>query len=871
MTSPVCSYKHPVYGDWLLDVQRPARYVGCELGAEVDASARIQIALAFPDLYDIGMSHLGLRILYQVVNAQPDMAAERVFMPWPDMEEQLRSRNLPLVSLECARPLSDFAVVGFSLQYELTYTNLLAMLDLGGIPIHSAERTESHPIVLAGGPVATHAEPIAPFVDLFVIGEAEEALVEILRIEDQARQGGKSRQERIRTLDELPYCYAPALHPVERDPVSGRLVVQSDDPVARRAWIENLADWPSSATGPVPAIEPVFDRISLEIMRGCTQGCRFCQAGVIYRPVRELDASQVVEALRHALDATGWDEASLTGLSPADHSHLLEVFHQAAGYAKSQDLSLSVSSLRAYGLPDQFLDDLRTGRGGGLTFAPEAGTQRMRDLVNKNVSTEDLLATAEAVSKRGWNRIKLYFMLGLPTETDEDLEAIVALGWDVRKAAKRSAPKRAPTVTCSLSTFVPKPHTPFQWEPMITLEEIRRRQSVVKKAAAGSPVRLRFHEPVTSILEGVLCRGDRALAPIIEKAYRAGCRFDGWEEYLRWDLWETVFEEEGVDPGSYLAALPQDGRLPWDHIDVGVRRAFLLRELRHALNSHATKPCGQPDPENPSKIVCHGCGAPCDLEAIAHRYETDHIAPQSPPTEQDADTRPTVRVRLRYSKTDRAVLWGHLALVRHIPRTLRRAGLRPAYSEGFHPKPKIAYAPPLPVGWAGLAELADLVLVESEDTNPDRKQGLIEHLNLAAPPGLRILDLRRLSESEPPLGRVIEAERYDVLVLGKTETELSSRLDAFERAGKLCVEKTSKSGKIRTIDLKKTVTALSVASQQATSSPHGVTLSMTIVSGIGVSALMAVQEIFGAGRAIVTRTGFIGRHGSDPFDGPSGK
>ncbi len=916
MTKPLSSYHHPIYGDWLLDVQRPARYVGGEFGMVTKSDAPIRMALAFPDLYEIGMSHLGLRILYQVINSQSDMAAERVFMPWPDMEEQLRTRRLTLASLENARPLHEFPVVGFSLQYELTYTNLLAMLDMGGIPLRSDDRTERHPIILAGGPVATHAEPIAPFVDLFVIGEAEATITELLRTEFDARQRGMSRAERIAILDALPYCYAPALHPVVEDPVSGRMVLETDQPVAKRAWVEDLSAWPSPAGGPVPAMEAVFDRISLEIMRGCTQGCRFCQAGVLYRPVRELNAQQVADAIERAIRETGWDEASLTGLSPADHSHLLDVFHLAAQKASAQDVSLTVSSLRAYGLSEHFLDDLRTGRGGGLTFAPEAGTQRMRDLVNKNVSAEDLLATAREVSRRGWNRIKLYFMLGLPTETDEDLRAIVDLGWDVRKAARSAAPRKPPRVTCSLSTFVPKPHTPFQWEPMVFLHEIRRKQDLVRKAAKGTPVLLRFHEPKTSIIEGILCRGDRKLAAVVERAYRSGCRFDSWEEHLRWDLWVEALEAESIDMDDYLAGLPEEGRLPWDHIDVGLRPGFLIRERRKAIKSRPTAPCGQPDPARPDRIVCHGCGAPCDLDAIARRYgiqktpgmdrprapresrdsaihdlaQTQSLpAPEgtvrdipadgnpSNPTSRSTQSNPSkqedrVRIRLRYSKAGPAVLWGHLSLVRHLPRTLRRAGLRIAYSEGFHPKPKIAYGPPLPVGWTGTNELCDILILPSpildaslgcNGSFPDQTalQKLVEDISQVAPPGIEILDLRLLDSQEPALGRVLAAETYEVILPDVTRERVARGIEHFQANEDLFLTKTSKSGKQRKISLKKNLKTLDILHQEG----KQVGVTMTLATGQGLSPLTVCDLLFEAKAAIVVRRGFLTKTGTDPF------
>lgn len=823
-------FKHPYYGDWLLNIQRPVRYIGNEHGQIKKPwdSASSKIALAFPDLYEIGMSHLGLRLLYQVLNSQPDILCERVFMPWFDMEEAIRQRSIPLVSLENAKPLSEFDILGFSLQYELSYTNCLAMLDLSGIPLRADGRKDPNPLIIGGGPIACHPEPMAPFFDLFFLGEAEELLPEILRKESSWRREGISREERLKRFSRLEPCYVPALH--QAFEIDGRRVVGKDDdePAAQKAWIENLSEQPDGGCGPVPAVEAVFDRISLEVMRGCTQGCRFCQAGMIYRPIRERSPLNTAETLKAAIERTGWDEASLTALSPADHSSLAELFRQSAQAAQERNVSISISSIRAYGLEDSLLDDLRTGRGGGLTFAPEAGTQKMRNLVNKNITTGDLLETIEKVAQRGWSRIKLYFMIGLPEETDEDIEAIVSLGKKAAKAARRGAKGKAPRITCAVSTFVPKPHTPLQWAPMISKEEILRRHTLLRRAAGGANIGLRFHPAETTYLEAILCRGDRRLAPVIEEAFALGSRFDSWEEKLDPDLWHRTLDKHEIDPNAYLNGYPLDSRLPWDHLDMCISKKFLQREFRRAMSFEPTPPCGVLNKKSES-IICHNCGINCGLEdmkkkalatpvtngsptskgadslAIAATTHINKTPPQIVSTNDDCTkplgTEPSTSYRISYLQNGPATLWGHLSLIRHIPRSLRRAGLELQYSQGFHPKPRIIYAPPLPMGWKGLNEGADIKL---ENPPAISDEDLIKNLETACPTGLRITEIVHLPRKTPSISKSVRG--MDVIFDVRTknphsEEKIRNRVARFWETPEILQEVQTKK-KTKTIDLK---------------------------------------------------------------------
>ncbi|MBI4957310.1 MAG: TIGR03960 family B12-binding radical SAM protein, partial [Myxococcales bacterium] len=608
---------HP-YADFLDRVLKPARYTGGEAGvARRDwASAEARVCLCFPDIYDIGMSHLGLRILYRILNDDPRTLAERCYAPWKDVEAELRARGLPLVSLESYRPLRDFDVVGFSLQFELTYTNVLNMLELGGLAVRSADRGEDAPLVVAGGPNATHPEPLAPFIDAFVVGDGEAKSTELALAWVRLRAEGQSRRERLRALARLGGVYVPALYGASPEPATGLLVVDPPTeadaaagvPFPVKRTMVRLADYPFPDHGPTGGPEAIFERTSIEITRGCTEGCRFCQAGMIYRPVQERDPEEVLATVLSAVAKSGNDEVSLTALSTADVSYIHPLIQKLAPKLAAERVSLSVSSLRAYGLAPELLDELARVRAGGLTFAPEAGSQRMRDVVNKNVTEAQLEESAERIFSRGFTKMKLYFMIGLPTEEDSDVRGIAETGIRAAGTGRRAARAGGHNegrveVTVSASTHVPKPHTPFQWAAMDPLAEVERKQGllreVLREAAQGQDrraaraVRLRTHAADGSVLEGILARGDRRIADVIEHAWRAGARFDSWDDELRLPLWEQALAAHDVEQGRYLGTLPVTARLPWSHIDVGLEDGFLAREYRRALANRLSPPCGK--------------------------------------------------------------------------------------------------------------------------------------------------------------------------------------------------------------------------------------------------------------------------------------
>ncbi|MDI6710559.1 MAG: TIGR03960 family B12-binding radical SAM protein [Bacillota bacterium] len=589
-------------------VEKPARYVGGEYNAVVKDwdRAAVKVAFAFPDVYEVGMSHLGLQILYHVVNSREDALMERVFAPWTDMEGLMREEGIPLFSLESRRSVRDFDILAFTLQYELSFSNVLNMLDLGGIPLRAADRREGMPLVIAGGPCAFNPEPLADFLDAVFLGEAEDGFGELIEVCRQARAAGVDRQGLLRALAQVPGVYVPSFYRVAYDS-AGRVreITPADESAPERVVkrvVDDLDRVPYPTRPLVPSTAVVHDRAVLEVFRGCSRGCRFCQAGMIYRPVRERDPERLLEQADEILRHTGYGELSLASLSTTDYSAIRPLVEKLVERYAGERVGLALPSTRV----DAFAVDLarliQKVRKSSLTFAPEAGTQRLRNVINKQVTEEDLLATARAAFEAGWLRIKLYFMLGLPTETLEDVEGINLLARRVLAVGDETGvPKGRLSITTSVSTFVPKAHTPFQWEPFLYLDEVRERQAYLKRRLKGRGLVFHWHDPEASFLEAVFSRGDRRLGAALERAWQLGARLDGWREHFRPDLWRQAFADVGLVPEDYAyRRYAYEDILPWGHLDAGVSKRFLALEHKRALAGETTADC--------RAGRCTGCG-----------------------------------------------------------------------------------------------------------------------------------------------------------------------------------------------------------------------------------------------------------------------
>ena len=593
----------------LLEVQKPGRYVGGELNSVIKNKddVAVRYAFCFPDTYEIGMSHLGMKILYSVVNNRDDAWCERVFAPDNDMEEKMREHNIPLWALESGDSIKDFDLIGFTLQYELSFSNVLNMLDLAGVPIYSKDRSDLSPIVVAGGPCACNAEPMADFIDVFLLGDGEETTDLLISLVKKHKEIGSSKLDFLRDVATHKGFYVPAFYDVEYkdDGTIASVTAKETAPEkAEKAIVSDMdkAVYPEKFI--VPSIEVVHDRVTAEIFRGCIRGCRFCQAGFLYRPIREKSPEVVEAQCKKLCETSGYDEISLCSLSTSDYTGLQPLLNSMLDWTIKEKINVALPSLRVDNFSDELMEKLAVVRRSSLTFAPEAGTQRLRDAINKNVTEEDVMSTVDKAFAGGWTAVKLYFMIGLPTETLDDVAGIAQLGQRVVDEYYRlpDRPKgKGVQVSISASSFVPKPFTPFQWEPQDTQEMLAEKQEHLMNSVTTKKIKISTHTTQTSFMEGVLARGDRRLSKVIELAWKKGCKFDSWDDQFKYDMWMEAFNEAGLDPSFYANRRRDfDEILPWDHLDYGISKKFLINENKKAHESITTPHC---------RIQCAGCGS----------------------------------------------------------------------------------------------------------------------------------------------------------------------------------------------------------------------------------------------------------------------
>lgn len=699
----------------LLLVSKPIRYLGGEVNSiKKDLSqVKLRFCLAFPDVYEVGMSHLGIHILYHILNNRKEILCERAFAPWVDMERVLRDKKISLCSLESSLPLGQFDLVGFSLQYELNFTNLLNMLDLSHIPFFSKDRDERFPLLIAGGPTVFNPEPISDFFDAIVIGDGEEVILEISDLVLQWKEAKGRKDELLKALSQLEGLYVPSLHPKNRR--------------VKKRTLPDIDQVPFPTCPIVPYMRLVHDRLNVEIARGCKRGCRFCEAGFIYRPYRERSLKRIEEIIIQSLKQTGYEEVSFLSLSAGDYSNIGPLLSNLMGRFESERVALSFPSLRIDSIVGQLAEEVKRVRKTGFTIAPEAGTERLRRVINKEMDERVLFDGIAQLFKMGWRNLKLYFMIGLPTEKDEDLRGIISLSKKISLLADRK--KLHPNINVSVSTFVPKPHTPFQWASQISLKEMEEKLQFLKEDLKRNHLRFKWQDPHLSFLEGIFSKGDRSLSQVLIEAHRLGCRFDGWSDQFHYNLWEEAFSRVGREMDSSPKAKSFREDLPWSFIDTGIKPSFLWEEFQRGLEGKVSPSCLGRN--------CQLCGI-CDGKNLQLK--------ENPPSsgsgiegikrrEIKREEIPKKKVRLRFKKKGDSRFISHLELISLFHRAAKRAGLPLCYSEGFHPLPRIIFATALSVGVESLSEIVDMELAGGIAPSE-----VMERLNQTLPPEIEIYE-----------------------------------------------------------------------------------------------------------------------------------
>jgi len=700
--------------EFLSIVSKPVRYLGQEIHSirKDPAEVKLKFCLAFPDVYEVGMSHFGIQILYHILNGKKGVACERAFAPWVDMEKVLREKKISLSSLESSTPLHQFDIVGFSLQYELCFTNVLNMLDLSDIPLFSKDRDDRFPLIIAGGPLTFNPAPVADFFDALVIGDGEEVVIEICDLASRWKEARAKKEDLLKSLSQLAGVYVPSLH--------------REGQKIRKRVVADLNQAPLPSCPIVPYMKVVHDRLNIEIARGCKRGCRFCEAGFIHRPYRERSPEVIHEILHTSLKQTGYEELSLLSLSAGDYSSIGPLLSDLMDRYESKKVAVSFPSLRIERLVGHLAEEVKRVRKTGFTIAPEAGTERLRRVINKELDESILFQGVSDLFSKGWKNIKLYFMMGLPTEKEEDLKGILELTKKIAVLGERQ--KIHPNINVSVSTLVPKPHTPFQWESQIPLEEMKEKLHFIRDGVKKNHLQFKWQDPHLSFLEGIFSMGDRNLSQVLVEAFRLGCRFDGWSDQFRYPLWKEAFEKTGMDMDSHTRKRKFEDILPWSFIETGMDAQFLWGEYQRGLKEKISPPC--------VREICHRCGI-CDGKTITVR-EGDPVEIKAPASMAKKDLRKKGmkrKIRLKFRKVGEMRFLSHLELAHLFYRASKRADLPLCFSEGFHPMPRIIFATALPVGMESLTEIVD-VECEGKTTPPE----VMERLNQTLPPGVEIID-----------------------------------------------------------------------------------------------------------------------------------
>lgn len=785
----------------LSQVTKPGRYLGNEFNISPKPwhDDLVSIALIFPDLYEIGMSHQGLQILYHIINNQSFARAERSYCPDVDTEHLLREQGAPLTSLESGKPLAAFDALGFTLPYELCYTNILTVLDLAGIPFLSSDRHDDHPLIIGGGACAFNPEPVADFFDAILLGDGEEAVVEICRVLAEAKKNHQNKAETLAQLGSIDGMYIPSCYTPHYAP-DGQLteISSSGKNQVRRRVLPDLNTLDHLLRPIVPNAKIVHDRLGIEIARGCTRGCRFCQAGITYRPVRERSPEQVMKLATTGIANSGFEELALLSLSTGDHSCLHEILEQLMDTFADSFVSVSMPSMRVGTLTEAIMQQIKRVRKTGFTLAPEAGSERLRRVINKGITEEDLIETCSSAFELGWKVLKLYFMIGLPTETEEDLQEILRLSKRLRTTGPPGS-KGKFQITISVGTFVPKPHTPFQWHQQISIAESRDRLRLLRQSMPKG-LTIKWHIPEQSYLEGVFSRGDRRLSAVIVEAWRVGARLDGWSDHYRLEKWQTAAASCGLDLDWYLRGRQLDELLPWQHLSCGLDPTFLRDELAKGLDEGYTPDCRYHG--------CQQCGL-CDFKTIrpivhtqvASQMKKDVGSTSFGSKTIDGDTH--FRYMVEYSRLGTIAFLGHLEFLQIIFRSLRRAEIQTNFSQGFNPSPKVSFGPALPVGVESHTEffIMDLHKPLSSITNS------IQTLNAKLPPGIRVTGIK------PHAGRIPQDTlcAYTISFTSPLPQEANERIDTF-LALKSCVLSRIRKGKSKEVDIRPLISSCALDS-----------------------------------------------------------